>query len=166
MKEHSLPPLVGGFENGRVTWQRIESVDYDTLGYLLSCHLIIEHYMDNFLATHPGASFAWEGARLTFAQKVALISGLKFPEPYNLPPVIKHLNVVRNRFGHNINTVLSADDLAPVRHFLERCVTAGGRPTEIPTDPKDLLNFFTTIVCAFFASAISHGAQSTKGKRT
>ena len=104
MKQHSLPPLVGGFQDGNVTWDRIESVDYDILGYLLSCHLIIEHYIDNFLVTYPGAPFSWGSARLTFSQKISLISGLSFPEPYNLPPVIKHLNNVRNRFGHNITT--------------------------------------------------------------
>jgi len=98
MTQHGLPPLVGGFSDGKVTWQRIESIDYDTLGYLLSCHLIIEHYVDHLLATHPGADFGWEGARHNFGQKVALISGFKFPESYTFPPPIKHLNTLRS-FG-------------------------------------------------------------------
>jgi hypothetical protein len=163
MAKHSLPPLVGGFKDGQVTWQRLESVDYDSLGYLLSCHLIIEHYLDHFLAVSPGAPFGWEAARLTFNQKVSLISGLPFPEPYNLPPVIKHLNALRNRFGHNINTSLSADDLLPIRQFLAKCTEVSGRRDELPTDPKELLSLFTSIVCAYFASSISFHAQS-KGR--
>jgi hypothetical protein len=163
MNTHSLPPLVGGFADGKVTWQRIESVDYDTLGYLLSCHLIIEHYMDHFLATHPGAGFGWQNARLTFGQKIALIAGLPFPEPYNLPPVIKHLNSVRNHFGHNISATLSTDDLLPIRQFLAKCTKASGRDGEPPSEPRELLRLFTSLVCAYFASAISHRA-GTIGK--
>jgi hypothetical protein len=124
MKKLPLPPLVGGFEDGHVTWDRLESIDYDTLGYLLSCHLIIEHYMDHFLAAYPGTPiFGWENAKLSFTQKIALIGALPFSEPYNLPPVIKHLNVLRNRFGHNINTKLTETDLLPIREFLVKCIT-------------------------------------------
>lgn len=159
MNQHSLPPLVGGFADGKVTWQRIEAIDYDTLGYLLSCHLIIEHYLDHFLATHPGADFGWEGARLTFAQKIALVSGLKFPEPYNFPPVIKHLNSIRNRFGHNINAKLSEDDLLPITQFLSKCTASSGRQDSLPTEPKEILGLFTSLACAYFASTISYRAQ-------
>lgn len=162
VNKHGLPPLVGGFKDGQVTWQRIESVNYDTLGYLLSCHLIIEHYMDHFLAVFPGARFGWEAARLTFNQKISLIGGVPFPEPYNLPPVIKHLNTVRNRFGHNINAALSADDLVPIQQFLAKCTKASGRTDELPTQPKDILGLFTSIVCAYFASNISYNAQFVK----
>jgi hypothetical protein len=159
MKQHGLPPLVGGFSDGKVTWQRIESIDYDTLGYLLSCHLIIEHYLDHLLATHPGADFGWEGARLTFGQKVALISGLKFPEPYNFPPAIKHLNTLRNRFGHNINAKLSEEDLLPLRQLLVKCTEKSGTPDDVPSEPKEVLSLFTSLACTYFAGAIWHRAR-------
>lgn len=164
MNNHSLPPLVGGFKDGEVTWQRIESIDYDTLGYLLSCHLIIEHYLDNFLATYPSAPFGWDNARLTFGQKIALIGGLPFPEPYNLPPVIKHLNTIRNRFGHNINTALTADDLLPIQQFLAKCAKESDTLAELPSEPKDVLSMFTSLVCAYFASTISYRPHSSKGQ--
>jgi hypothetical protein len=156
MPKHSLPPLVGGFADGKVTWQRLEAIDYGTLGYLLSCHLIIEHYLDHFIPTHTRAPLGWEGARLTFGQKVSLISKLPFPEPYNLPPTIKHLNSLRNKFSHNISAKLSEEDLLPFRQFLHKC-TKG--ESEIPSDPQELLSLYMSIVCAYFASAISHSAQ-------
>jgi len=160
MKKLPLPPLVGGFEDGHVTWDRLESIDYDTLGYLLSCHLIIEHYMDHFLATYPGTPiFGWENAKLSFTQKIAMIGALPFPEPYNLPPVIKHLNVLRNRFGHNINTKLTETDLLPIREFLVKCITG---ENQVPNDPKEILHLFTTVVCAYMASGISFRAQFAK----
>lgn len=164
MSKHSLPPLVGGFSDGKVTWQRIESVDYDTLGYLLSCHLIIEHYLDHFLSTYPNDPFGWESAKLTFGQKVALISKLPFPEPYNLPPVIKHLNTLRNRFGHNINTKLSEEDLLPFQQFLAKCSKNAKSNMDIPSEPKDTLDILTMIICSYFASSISFRAESMSKK--
>lgn len=157
MNSLPLPPLVGGFSEGKVTWKRIEAIDYDTLGHLLSCHLIIEHYLDHVLETHPGAGFDWEKARLTFGQKVALISGLSFPEPYAFPPLIKHLNSLRNRFGHNINARLTREDMLPFTSFLSNCMEAEreGGTRAIPSDPKDVLTLFTSIACAYFASTIS-----------
>jgi hypothetical protein len=160
MRKHGLPPLVGGFADGKVTWQRLDSIDYDTLGYLLSCHLIIEHYLDHFIATYANAPFEWEGAKLTFGQKISLISKLPiFKEPYNLPPTIKHLNSLRNKFSHNISTKLTEEDLLPFRQFLAKCTK---KEAEIPTDAQDLLSFYTSIVCAYLASSISYSAQLMK----
>jgi hypothetical protein len=159
MNHNNLPPLVGGFLDGNVTWQRIESIDFDTLGYLLSCHLIIEHYVDHFLATHPGANFGWKNARLTFAQKIALVSGLKFTEPYNFPPVIKHLNTLRNRFGHNINAKLTEEDLLPIRSFLEGCTGNDRTIGAIPTEPKAIIGMFTFLTCAYFAGVLARRAE-------
>jgi hypothetical protein len=159
MTKHGLPPLVGGFTDGKVTWQRIETVDYDTLGYLLSCHLIIEHYLDNYLETRASASFGWQEAKLTFGQKISLVSKLPFPEPYDFSPAIKHLNSLRNKFSHNISATVSDKDLLPFRHCLEKC-TKG--ECELPTDVKDLLSLFTIMVCAFFAGSITSHAELKK----
>ncbi|MDR6674616.1 hypothetical protein [Xanthomonas sp. 1678] len=162
MKKRSLPPLVGGFADGKVTWQRLEAIDYETLGYLLSCHLIIEHYLDHFIATYTKAPFSWESAKLTFGQKISLISKVPFPEPYNLPPTIKHLNSLRNKFSHNISTRLTEEDLLPFQQFLEKC--SKGQRADIPNDAREMLDFYTTIVCAYFASSISHAAQFLQPK--
>ena len=161
MTRHGLPPLVGSFKDGNVTWQRIEDVDFDTLGYLLSCHLIIEHYLDNFLATYPQASFGWQEAKLTFAQKISLVARLPFPEPYNFLPAIKHLNTLRNKFSHNINASLKEKDLLPFRQVLEKCTNG---KSDLPVDVKELLSLFTNLVCAYFAGCIvSHTAPKKSG---
>lgn len=160
MRKHGLPPLVGGFAGGKVTWQRLESIDYDTLGYLLSCHLIIEHYLDHFTATYENTPFEWEGAKLTFGQKISLISKLPiFNEPYNLPPTIKHLNSLRNKFSHKISTKLTEEDLLPFRQFIAKCTK---NEAEIPTDTQNLLSLYTSIVCAYLGSMISYKAHFIK----
>lgn len=159
MTKHGLPPLVGGFTDGKVTWQGIETVDYDTLGYLLSCHLIIEHYLDNYLATYTNSPFGWQEAKLTFGQKISLISKLHFPEPYNFIPAIKHLNSLRNKFSHNINLTTTDKDLLPFRHCLEKCAKD---KTDFPNDVKDILSLFTMMVCAYFAGSITSHAELKK----
>jgi hypothetical protein len=156
MEKYWMPPLVGGFANGQVTWQRLEEIDYDLLGYLLSCHLIIEHYLEHFISTYTRAPFEWESAKLTFGQKISLISKIPFPEPYNLPPTIKYLNSLRNKFSHNIHTTLSEQDLLPLRQFLEKCIKD---KTSIPSNPKGVLSMYMSVVSAYFASSISHAAQ-------
>lgn len=87
-----LPPLVKGFNGVNVVWERLEDVDFEFLGYLLSCHLIIEHYLDEVIMT-LGTSLNWEPAKLTFSQKLALFPKDLFPSPYNPIPAIKHLIV-------------------------------------------------------------------------
>jgi hypothetical protein len=54
MEDVGLPPLVAEIADGSVTWQRLEGLDYELLGYFLSCHLIIEHYLDEDLLPIPG----------------------------------------------------------------------------------------------------------------
>ncbi len=68
-KERGLPPLVGQISKGSVTWQRLDSINYEELGYFLSCHLIIEHYIDEYLKVQY-ENLSWEDCKLTFSQKL------------------------------------------------------------------------------------------------
>ena len=159
MRNDSLPPLVANIRDGNVTWQRLENLNYELLGHFLSCHLIIEHYLDEYLKTRYPA-LDWESSRQTFAQKVALLSKDNYPEKYNSIPAIKHLNSLRNKLSHNIDFKITADDLLPLAQYLKKC--AG---PEESTDPKKILDLFTTMVCVWFASGISSSAQQSKISR-
>jgi hypothetical protein len=161
--DRSLPLLVAGFADGEVVWQPIEVLDYDLLGHLLACHLVIEHYMNHFIAMHPGARFNWSGARLSFAQKVALISGIPFPEEWNFVPAIKHLNAIRNRFGHKLNLTLTEVDVAPLAEYLRKCIYPKVKTEGVPSDPRAVLQLFTLVVCSYFAGAISHSTTHGLG---
>lgn len=155
-----MPPLVGGFADGKVTWQRLDDIDFDMLGYLLSCHLVIEHYLDHFLQAEAQASLDWDGARLTFAQKAALATSLPFVAGYNFMPALKHLNSLRNRFAHNIDVKLVEKDFEPLRSFLLSCTKD---PGGVPTQPRKILSMFMGVACAYMASAIAHTAQFRHG---
>lgn len=161
MKRTGLPPLVRDIRDGNVTWQRLENLDYELLGYFLSCHLIIEHYLDEYLKTrYP--TLNWDASKQTFGQKVSLLATDNYPEKYNSIPAIKHLNSLRNKLSHNIDFKIAEADLLPLSHYLKKCC---GPDHEQPTEPKEILDLFTIMVCVWFASGISATAQQTRHTR-
>lgn len=159
MKHGALPPLVAQIHDGNVTWQRLENLNYALLGYFLSCHLIIEHYLDQYLkARHP--ELDWDASRQTFSQKVALLSADEYPEKYNSIPAIKHFNSLRNKLSHNIDFKITLDELLPLTQYLKKC--AG---SEEFSNPEEILEMFTAMVCVWFASGISSTARRPKSFR-
>lgn len=151
----NLPPLLEKFEGGDAKWKGFDEIDFEVVGFFLSCHLVIEHYLDEFLVAYSPAPFDWESANLTFGQKVSLISKLKqFPEPYTIPAVLKHFNSLRNKLSHNVKFVVSMDILLPEIQFLQK-ITKGEHVKSL-TDVAQVLDLFTGMVCVYFASAITH----------
>jgi hypothetical protein len=158
MENRGLPPLVAEIADGEVTWQRIEGLDYETLGYFLSCHLIIEHYMTEYLKIwHP--SLDWKAARHTFGQKAAPLSKFKVSNKYDCIPPIKHLNSLRNKLSHDIEFKIGIEDLLPLTQYLSK---AYENKAKVPTEPKAILEDFTTMSCVLFAALISEGAKLVK----
>ncbi len=161
MKDIQLPPLVGAIRDGHVTWQRLGAIDYELLGYFLSCHLIIEHYLDEYLKTrYP--TLGWEASKQTFGQKVSLLANDNYPDKYNSIPAIKHLNSLRNKLSHNIDFKIAETELLPLSQYLKKCCGPG---LEQPVSPKETLDLFTSMVCVWFASGISSTAQQTQHSR-
>lgn len=158
MKKYGLPPVVADTENGKVTWERLEDIDYEVLGYLLSCHLIIEHYVEEYIRA-VGSRLDWDSARLTFGQKIALLSKVDFPDRYNSVPYIKHLNAIRNKFSHDINFKITNEDLLPFVQFLKKIY---GNDKEVPTEAVEILNAFTIMTCVWFGGCITSYAVNTK----
>jgi hypothetical protein len=153
-----LPPRVGEIANGSVTWERIEGIEYDLIGYFLSCHLVIEHYLEEYLkVTYP--ALKWDDARLTFAKKLSLLSGFKVSDRYDCIPAVKHLNALRNKLAHDLRFKIGTDSLQPLTHYLLKVYD---KAALVPSDPKAVLSHFTTMVCVLFASQISYKAQFAK----
>lgn len=151
----NLPPLLAGIKDGKAQWQRIDNLDVARIGHFLSCHLIIEHYIEKFICAYSPAPFNWEAAGLSFNQKLNLISELKqFPEPYNIPPVLKHLNTVRNKLSHRVGFELSDEHLLPIKTFLNKVNNSESNAS--PSNFESTLDTFTMLVCTYFASAITY----------
>lgn len=161
MSGDSLPPRVGAIKNGSITWHRLEAIDYQTLGYFLSCHLIVEHYLDEYLRIeYP--TLDWEVARLTFGQKVAMLSSFKISDRYDCIPSIKHMNALRNKLSHKIDFKITEQDLLPLIQYLEKVYEGQDK---IPTEPREILSQYTTMTCVLFAGYISSKARHEKVTR-
>lgn len=158
MTQSALPPRIAEITDGSVVWQRLEGIDYEVLGYFLSCHLIIEHYLDEFLKIrHP--MLDWDAARQTFGQKVALLSNFKVSEQYDCIPAIKHMNSLRNKLSHNIEFNIKTEDLLPLSQYLAKSTDNKSNP---PSTPKEVLELFTTMTCVLFAGYITGHAHHNK----
>ncbi|WP_457968158.1 hypothetical protein [Acinetobacter calcoaceticus] len=152
-KERGLPPLVGQISKGSVTWQRLDSINYEELGYFLSCHLIIEHYIDEYLKVEY-ENLSWEDCKLTFSQKINLLSNFPISEPYKeLIPSIKAMNKIRNKISHRVDFKISIDDLEPLKYYLYGAYQE--KKSEVPSTILELLDTYTMMVCVIFASTIS-----------
>ena len=148
-----FPPLLGAVKNGEITWRRIEHVDHEVLGYLLACHLIVEHYVTESLksATWPVRDLQWDAGRLTFSQKISILPAIKDNKFADLIPCVKHLNRLRNKFCHNIEFRLADSDLAP---FIQLLTKISQSPKDIPQSAVEILEVFTTLACAYFGGQI------------
>jgi|SRR5690554_1573909 len=159
--KNSLPPLVKEIKNGKVTWDRVENIDHEVLGYFLSCHLIIEHYLHEFMcARWPDAD--WDAAQLKFSQKVSILNEFKISDKYDCIPAIKHMNKLRNKLSHNIDYQISSQDLLPMIQYLEKVYES---KQNIPTGVLEILDSFTSMVCVLFAGGISGLADQKKLQR-
>ena len=153
----TLPPIVGGVDGNHLKLEKLEGVDFELLGNLLSCHLVVEHYLDEFLMT-LGTTLRWESARLTFSQKVSLFPPSVFPRGVETVAAIKHLNSLRNKVAHSLKARAADLDFQPFREFL--VAVYDGRQ-EVPAEPFAVLEEFTSIVCSGFAGWVASDAYRT-----
>ena len=145
--------MFAGVEDGSVVWKRIVDIDHGLLGYFLTCHLVIEHYMDEYLkVTIRGLD--WDKAKLTFGQRVNLLKwdSVVRDKRFDPIPAIKHMNTLRNKISHQLEIKLDAESLQPLADYMKGIGTAN---FELPSDPKKLLEVFVNTCCATFASHLS-----------
>lgn len=146
-----LPPFVKEIRDGAVSWRALEDIDHKTNGYFLSCHLVLEHYMDEFMRAH-WVDIDWGAAKLTFSQKTTLLGDWKISDKYDCLPALKHLNRLRNKISHDIQYRLTEQDLLP----LTQCLNKAYEP--ISYEDKNIsetLHDFTMFVSVLFAGALS-----------
>ena len=89
--------------NGR--WKQ----NVEIIGRILRAHLFVEHYIGEYLAKANPRLGALGEAKISFAQKVALLDASNDDIALILPG-IKHLNKIRNRLAHNLDAQVTEGD--------------------------------------------------------
>jgi hypothetical protein len=148
----SLPPKVARLDgpNG-VEWERLGDIDVESVGRILACHLIIEHYLEGYLASSSPKFLNWEETRLTFGQKLDLLARKGgMIEEFGLLGGIRSLNAVRNHMSHEIEFKIASSATSPMRTALARWMK--GAP--VPTAPLEVIEQFTFLVCTCLGGAI------------
>jgi hypothetical protein len=83
--------------------------DVGVIGRILRAHLFVEHFITECLIAFNPALGGLEKARLSFAQKLALIEDYS-PETQELAVGIRRLNKIRNQLAHNLEAMLTDQD--------------------------------------------------------
>jgi hypothetical protein len=133
-----------------VAWNQ----DTDAIGRILRGHLFVEHFLSEYLSNRNPGLGPMDEARLTFAQKVALVDKGNVSLSYLLPGV-RRLNAIRNRLAHTLRaevTQQDADVLLSVQLF--RAMREQSKtPRKASTDPIDILEDFALHAGHMFYSA-------------
>lgn len=135
--------------------------DIESIGRILRSHLYIEHYMTEYIEQSNPRLGSVAKARLTFAQKLALLD----PKDRRLQEVkegVKHLNAIRNRLAHRLSAVVTGEDAAVFLrspYFAEMRVERAkpGRPSD---DPLNVLEEFAQHASHAFTQEFSLVSQA------
>jgi len=138
----------------------LESRDGAIIGQLLKCHLLLEHYLDEYLkASNPGID-RWQESRLSFNQKLELAVHPNSVLVY-WGDGIRVINRIRNRFAHNLNGTFEETELDPLKPFIMESIRGSKQP--MPTG-IDLIEKFTTFACASISSVTVNTLRYGNGK--
>lgn len=123
--------------------------DSSTMSLVLRCHLVVEHFMDEYLLyAHPGIE-KWREARLSFAQKIAIIDNPR-TSAWLMVPGIRALNRARNKMAHTLTDEISEAHLLPMEELVASWHAAAGQPI---VKGVDAIPRFTLLACTFLNSA-------------
>lgn len=108
-------------------WEKFWTGDSSVLGDLLTCHLILEFHLTNWIVVaNPGMSSKGT-MRLSFIQKIELANGVD-ESIQILIPGMKCVNKIRNKFAHDIFANLENTDLKLLQDFVWPWHKAVGKP--------------------------------------
>lgn len=123
-------------------FKSLVNADHDILGLVLKFHLIVEHYLTNYLQ-NKFSDLDFTNARLSFSQKINLVSQRDTRAAFIKPGIIE-LNRIRNKFGHNLGAELTLNDQKEMLEVLK--VARQGKTYE---EPLEVINDFSTVASTF-----------------
>lgn len=117
---------------------------HDDIGRVLKCHLVVEHFLTNFIAEFYKIE-RLEELQLRFSQKVELIPMAGGSASFVRPGIIQ-LNRIRNKLGHDLSTKVERHNISAIYEVL-----AIARKGLDFGDPIKAIEAFTPIACAFLS---------------
>ncbi len=154
-----LPPLFGDLKGTiGIEWRKLSEINFESIGRILTCHLIVEHYLTNYLSILGPNDLDWDSARLSFANKIVLAQKRPELKECNLIDGIKALNKVRNSISHNLQAIVNENDIRTIKNIVVSLSEKLGFSKEDAqvfdrADYSDVaaIEFFTSLTCAFIA---------------
>lgn len=115
---------------------------HDTIGRLLKCHLIVEHYLERYLTENFGLPNVQE-AKLGFYNKAMLLPTEASSAAFVRPGILR-LNRLRNNVGHALGREPALDELGPILEALRITREGANFASAI-----EAIEAFTTVACTW-----------------
>jgi len=169
--DDGIPPKFNeDFMKNGPEWQKVKGLDFENIGRILICHLSIEHYINKLIEFQTPTDFNWDDSRLSFSQKLKLLSKNSQLNRHQIIKGIETLNKIRNIFSHNLEAKIDPVCVDVIREILFK-FRASVKP-ELAKEIKHFLDLyddialiesFTNFSCAFIAG-YCHSLYELKNK--
>jgi len=114
-----IPPRFGAnFRDEGPKWEKVTGLDFEAIGRILVSHLILEHYINNLIELSTPREFNWDRSRLTFSQKLKLVSKIEILEKSKFNIGIEILNSIRNNLSHTILATVDEKKVEQLKEIL------------------------------------------------
>lgn len=120
------------------------ATDHDVIGRVLRAHLIVENFLNPYLADHLSVD-NFDGLRFSFHQKASLLPSEGVSAAFVKPGILQ-LNRIRNKFGHRLDFTFQSHEISAIYEVLQ--VARGD--IKFATD-VEAIEAFAPIACAFLA---------------
>jgi hypothetical protein len=157
----NLPPLFGdNFVKGNINWKRLENVEFETLGRILVCHLLIETHLNKLLELRLPNGLDIDEANLSFNQKLKLMRNDKVFINHDFYNPISIVNKIRNKFSHNIEAVIEPNEIGIIESMLKKYNEENDKDSAFNIDVSThtslaIIETFTSLFCAYTAGYCS-----------
>ena len=120
------------------------SSNTDEMAITIKCHLIIENYINQYLKVAFPSINNIKEMNLRFINKIEMINNSKtiFSTYYKS---LKQINSLRNKFAHNLQYIIIANDLKELNIVMDAWNDAGGCAR---TNGVELIKQYTMFFCS------------------
>jgi hypothetical protein len=132
------------FDRHNQRFLALAAADHDSIGRILRAHLVIENFLETFLASYYGIEDV-SSLRLSFFQKAKLLPTEKSSSAFVRPGILQ-LNAVRNKFGHQLSHEIEPHEVSAIREAL-----AVARKGVTFNSPVEAIEAFAPVACAFLS---------------